>query len=397
MPDGESKAQVNPVKLPWFGTVILFVAVMVAALVRPLMPHGIVEYVLRLAGRPLSIDIGHGKFIRLVEEEHPQMDCQTTDLAWSPDGNILVTACSESLRAQSLDGNEIGKGPSPWPSSRHMQVLTNPFRLVYFGQSKDPSVRDPNLTVWDVQAGRSSTLPIEWSPIDDFGVDPDHDRVAVAHLSRQDVRLDVLALESGKATQTLQLSTAVCSMRWLPGAQALLLGGCDGVLRLADMTTGEIRELARPYTTVFPTGGSASGWVDGLVLSPDSKSVAIFKTGGGITPAPAAGTINMKTGQKWEESLGTTVEIRSIDDGRLLDRMPGPETGVVGLVWDPRDRFIAVAGRDALIIWQRKNGELASRTYEDPGIPHTLSLTNDGTRLALTTGRGVRIFQIQEH
>jgi WD40 repeat protein len=364
---------------------------MVAALVRPLMPHGVVEYVLRLAGRPLSIDIGHGRFIRLVEEAQLQMDCQNTDLAWSPDGNILVTACSQELRAQTLDGKEIGEAPAEWPSSLQMQVLTDPFRLAYLGQSEDPGVHHPNLTVWDVQAGRSSTLANELNPSDTFGVDQEQAQVAVAQLSKQKMSLNVISLESGKTTQSLPLT-----IRWLPGARALLLGGFDGALRLADMTTGEIRELAKPYTTVFPTGGSAWGRVDGLVPSPDGKSVAIFLTSGGIKPDPDTGTINMKAAQKWEEGLGTTVEIRSIDDGRLLDSMPGPETGVVGLVWDPRNRFIAVAGRDALIIWGRESGALAVRTYDDPGIPHRLSLTKDGTRLALTTGRGIRIFRIQE-
>jgi WD40 repeat protein len=396
MSDGKSTTQVNPPRLPWFATVILLVAVMVAALVRPLMPHGIVEYVLRLAGRPLTIDMGHDRFLRLVEEAPLQTGCQNTDLAWSPDGKIIVTACSQELRAQTSDGKEIGKGPAQLPSSQHMQVLTDPFRIAYLSQSEDHGVQQPNFTVWDVLAGRSSTLPIHLSPRDRFGVGQDQDRVAVVHMSRRDRSLRVLSLESGEVTQTLQMPTASCSLRWLPGAHALLLGGYDGVLRLADLTTGDIHELATPFTTVLPTGGSASGWVDGLVLSPDGKSVAIFKTSGGIKPDPDTGTIDMDAARKWDQTLGTTVEIRSVDDGKLLDKMPGPEAGVVGLVWDPHNRFIAVAGRDALILWQRRSGALAFRTYDDPGILHRLSITNDGTRLALTTSRGIRIFRIED-
>jgi hypothetical protein len=68
------------------------------------------------------------------------------------------------------------------------------------------------------------------------------------------------------------------------------------------------------------------------VLSPDSKSVAIFERGGVVRPAPGSNTIDQAAEIKWDEELGTTVEIRSIEDGRLLDRMPGKELGAVDLV-----------------------------------------------------------------
>jgi hypothetical protein len=94
--------------------------------------------------------------------------------------------------------------------------------------------------------------------------------------------------------------------------------------------------------------------------------------------------------------LGTGVEIRSIDDGRLLNRMPGRQSaGARNLAWDPLDRFIAVAGGDALYLWATRNGTVTLWTYDDPGIVHTLAVTNDGARLALTSANGVRIFRIE--
>jgi WD40 repeat protein len=396
MQDCKSATRAGTPRLPWFGTVIFLVAVMVAALVKPLMPHGIVEYALRQAGRPLSIDMGHGRSLRLEEEPPVLAGCQASDIAWRPDGKVLVTACSQELQAWTLDGSEIGKGPAMWPFSQHMQVLADPFRLAYFGRSGDAGVRRPVLTLWDVQAGVASTLPDQLSALDNFVVDQDHAQVAVTHMSRPGWELRILSLDRKEVTLTLQIPTAANALCWLPGSRALLLGGYDGVLRRVDITTGDIRELARPYTTAFPTGGGTSAMVDGLVLSPDGKSVAIFQTGGVITPDPGTGKIDVVAEQKWHATLGTTVEIRSVDDGRLLDRMPGPEAGVVGLVWDPMNRFIAVATRNALILWQRQSGALVVRTYGDPGILHRLSITNDGTRLGLTTARGVRIFRIKE-
>jgi len=277
-----------------------------------------------------------------------------------------------------------------------MQTLVDPFRLAYFGVSHDSGVREPFLTIWNIQTDTSSTLPIQLGSMDNFVVDQDHHRVALVHVAWPDKELRLVSLEGGEVTQTLHLPSAAHSMRWLPGSGALLLGGYDGVLRLADIATGELRELAKPYTISFPAGGGGNGDVDGLVLAPDGKSVAIFKTGGGVTPVPGTNKIDLVAEKKWEEALGTTVEIRSIDDGRLLDRMPGQELGVVDLAWDPRDRFIVIAGRDAMFLWQRQGGTQALRTYDDPGIVHKICITDDGSRLALTTSNGVRIFRIEE-
>jgi hypothetical protein len=80
-------------KLPWHGTIILLACVFFIALARPFMPHGIIEYALRMAGRPLSLNIGNGRTVTLVEERPILTNCQVADVRWSPDGTVLVTAC----------------------------------------------------------------------------------------------------------------------------------------------------------------------------------------------------------------------------------------------------------------------------------------------------------------
>jgi WD40 repeat protein len=279
-----------------------------------------------------------------------------------------------------------------------MQVLADPFRVAYLGASEEPTVRGKVLTIWNVGAGGVSTLPVSLEAWPVVAVDRDHARVAVADVLLRKAQVRLLSLDSVEITHTLQVPSWVQSLRWLPGSDELLMAGLDGVLRLADAATSDVRELARPYTTSFPGGGSEVGIVRGLVPAPGGRSVAIFSRGGGRLSIVAKSQADLAAA-KWEETLGTTVEIRSVDDGRLLDRMPGREAGVSDLAWDPQDRFIAVAGRDALYLWHRQGGAVAVMAYGgllSSGIAHSVAITNDGTRLALTTARGVRIFRIEE-
>jgi WD40 repeat protein len=279
-----------------------------------------------------------------------------------------------------------------------MQVLVDPFRVAYLGASEEPTVRGKALTIWNVGAGGLSTLPVRLEELPVVAVDQDHARVAVAGVLLRKAQVRLVSLDRGEITHTLQVPSWVQSLRWLPGSDELLMAGLDGVLRLADAATGDVRELARPYTTSFPGGGSEVGIVRGLVPAPGGRSVAIFSSGGGRLSIVAKSQADLAAA-KWEETLGTTVEIRSVNDGRLLDRMPGPEAGVSDLAWDPRDRFIAVAGRDALFLWHRQSATVVAMTYGGPmssSISHSVAITSDGTRLALTTAKGVRIFRIDE-
>jgi WD40 repeat protein len=396
MPEGTPTARTEPPRLPWYATVILLVAIMVVAVVRPWMPQGFVEFAFRLAGRPLSLEMGNGTSLTLIEEKPLTTGCQASALGWNPDGTALVTACPNDIQIWTRDGHEIGSRPAAFTYQQYIQVLVDPFRVAYFGASEEPTVRGKVLTIWNVGAGGLSTLPVrlEASPV--VAIDQDQVRVAVADVLLRKAQVRLLSLDGGEIANTLQVPSWVQSLRWIPGSDELLMAGLDGVLRLANVATGDVRELASPYTTSFPGGGSVVGIVRGLVTAPGGRSIALFGTGSLMS---IAGRADSTAAQKWEETLGTTVEIRSVNDGRLLDRMPGPEAGVSDLAWDPRDRFIAVAGRDALFLWHRQSATVVAMTYGGPmssSISHSVAITSDGTRLALTTAKGVRIFRIDE-
>ncbi len=361
----KAPARASP-KLPWWATCAVLVAVFCFSLLRPFAPLGPVDFLLRQIRWPLRLDIGEGRAVRLVEERRIQTTgCQPTAPHWRPDALALVVECPSSLQIWSLDGQLLGSTPAGagWPQ-KHLQILAEPFRIVYLRKASDASRDEAVLTSWDVPHDRTSTARAQAGPIDNFSVNQDQSRVALVSMTRSDPSIIVMALPGGRIERSIPVA-GTHALRWLPGTPDLLLGAVDGVLRRVDTATGEVREVSRP----------SRGILDGLVLAPDGKAVATF------------------------DPLGAGVDILSVAEGRLLDHLRGTETGAVqDLTWDPRDRFIAVAGHDALFLWNRRAGTVAARSYGGllGGGVHAICISDDGARLALTTATGLRIFRIKE-
>ena len=147
-PEEKSIATPEP-KLPWYGTAIILVIICIVALAKPFAPYGFTELALRIVGRPLSLDLGRGRSIRLIEETSINTRCQGSDLAWGPDGTVLVTACGTGLQAWTLDGRKLGEIPSNNAyAPQHIEILSNPFRIAY--------VAPPGITIWDVQSDENT-------------------------------------------------------------------------------------------------------------------------------------------------------------------------------------------------------------------------------------------------
>jgi WD40 repeat protein len=391
MSDGRPTARSEP-KLPWGGTVIALAAVMVLAVARPLMPHGIVEFVLRTAGVPLTLNIGDGRSVRLVKDRTFMTRCEE-ELQWSPDGTVLFAGCGSKVQAWTLDGDEREEHSAAMPLQR-IQALGDPLRLAYEAIPREAQGRDIGITIWNVLTGTQTTLPIPDLSL--FALAQERGRTLIAYSDSPFADLKLISLGSDSRPTTLPGLPLTCSVAWLPGDQGLLQGGYDGVLRRVDIATEMRLELAKPYATSFPKGGGDTGCVNGLALGPDGRSVAIFMGGGAVTPIPGTNTVDGNAEAMWEQALGNTVQIRSVDDGRLLARMPGEAMSVDDLVWDPLDRFIAVSNGDAVFLWHRQNGQVAIRSYDEAGLIHSLAICPDGSRLAVATGDSIQIFRIEE-
>jgi hypothetical protein len=183
-------------------------------------------------------------------------------------------------------------------------------------------------------------------------------------------------------------------MHWLPNTQTLLMGGIEGALFRADVETGQVSKLASPYFSALPEGASTSSAVEGLAVSPDGTEVAIYMGMGSIR-WPNSGSL--KEDEQWLARLGTAVEIRSIADGHLAARMPGASNfGGTDMVWDRRNRFIAVAGRDALAFWSPHREAVTFMAHGEIGRIVRFSENQAGTLLAVSGQNQLRLFRIEE-
>jgi hypothetical protein len=104
-----------------------------------------------------------------------------------------------------------------------------------------------------------------------------------------------------------------------------------------------------------------------------------------------------KEDEQWLAGLGTAVEIRSIADGHLAARMPGASNfGGTDMVWDRRNRFIALAGHDALAFWSPHREAVTFMAHGESGGVIRFSEKQAGTLLAVSGHNQLRIFRIEE-
>jgi hypothetical protein len=98
----------EPPKLPWFATIIILAVIFIVALIKPFAPYGFAEFGSRILGRPLALDLGQGRSVRLTEERAINPACQNLmDLRWKPDGAAIVADCINDLHVWTLDGHQL--------------------------------------------------------------------------------------------------------------------------------------------------------------------------------------------------------------------------------------------------------------------------------------------------
>jgi hypothetical protein len=355
--------------LPWIWTYSLLALVVVVALVRPFAPNGYSELLRRTAGVPPTLALENGHTARLIEERALEPRCGLLDLGWGGPSELILD-CTGSLQVWTPDGRLVAKIATPNRLSiSHMHVLRNPLRVAYIGPSGQGGSGHNVLNIWNV----SSDVVSSFDEVDanglTFSVDSTNARISMRGASNYEIW--IASLNDQRVQQKVSIPDRFFSLQWLPGQDALLFGTFNGGLFTANTKNGVVRKLAQIYA-------ADRGLVDGLAPSPDGKAVVTFETLG----APV---------------VGTGVEVRSTNDGRLLSQMPGTANiGAREVAWDPLDRFIVCSARDTLILWNWRSGDRALMTIGELGSIAHFSINADGSALALADRGVIRIFRIQE-
>jgi WD40 repeat protein/serine/threonine protein kinase len=282
-------------------------------------------------------DLETGRFEEL--EGHTN---QVWTLGFSPDGSVLASG-SHDTTVRLWD---LGHGAK----STVLRDHTGPVGGLAFdarGKTLVTVAYDGTARVWQHPWDRPSR-PIVVPMSHDVAISPDGRTIALGGMDRV-VRL--VNVSSGEVERELRGQGAeVTVVAFSPDGSKLASAGDDGSVRIWDATNGET-------WSVLP--GDRQG-IHGLDVSPDGRSLAT---------AASSGTIAL-----WD------VRARRRAEGRALE---GHRGAVRAAVFAPRGGIVASAGEDGSIrIWDSTRGEVIAVLQGHTDAVTALGFSPSGRRLA---------------
>jgi eukaryotic-like serine/threonine-protein kinase len=144
------------------------------------------------------------------------------------------------------------------------------------------------------------------------------------------------------------LMQRVEALIWLPDGNSIAAGGDDALVRIWNVTNGEIRRIYRGH----------ADWVITVACSPDGKYIA-------------SGS-NDQTVQVWEVTTGRQVVIYR-----------GHSGGIGSVAWSPDGKYIASASFDATVqIWEAATGRAVFSYPGHTDAVYTVAWSPDGQLIA---------------
>ncbi len=295
----------------------------------------------------------------------------TASLAFGPRGELLATGQAASSSGSDQTAAPLiqlwdGKGVLVREMAGHTGTIAsltfNPDGRILASGSTDGTVR-----VWDTATGQPLyTLEGHYGGITRVIFSPDGERL-ISLGEAGDVR--VWAIRSGQLVGTLNGHVQALRGFALAPDGSAAAGSADGLVRIWDPTTAEVRRVLEAHT----------GHVESLAFSPDGR---ILATGG------EDGAVRL-----WDAGDGRLL--------RALDRLPGTAWS---LAFSPDGRTLATGGDDTagVELWDAASGErlraLPAGDQEPPYEVWSLAFSPDGRYLAAASSgvdSRIRVWDVQ--
>lgn len=332
-----------------------------------------------------------------VVREFPTHDGQVNDVAFSPDGQTLV-----SVGGQYQANPRFEPGPAgPW-----MTTIT----VTKDGQATTRSAPASEVRCWDVATGKPLAAlagPRYW--VETVQFTPDGSRlITVGGVAGKPGEVRVADFAGVPPRAEFAAGTGLTSGRFSPDGATFAAGGADGSLTLRDVTrlragdaTG-MRVLAAHGGPVRALAWSADGKLlvtggdDGVVKvwdpkqdQPERAKHVLDRPVSGVAVAPDGSRIAAAAGPAKGKADGM-LGVWKTSDGSEQFRMKNLDAPARGVAFTADGQLLAcVAAEPALRVFDAKSG-LPVRTLGASTVGRGLALSADGSRVGLAAqGTGV--------
>lgn len=210
--------------------------------------------------------------------------------------------------------------------------------------------------------------------------------------------------------QPLQAFTTVESIAWAEGSRVLLIGDRSAISAW-DVTSGKMLQRLRSDALNYNVALSSR---DGsrVITSGDYRQTTI-REWPGLTETPPT-----KRNDAFNTGFGMRYRVALSDDGKYLAQLVTKRSGqgllrvldcdsgellferenrhIRAMTWDPKNRFLVVGEERGTIIFLTLENELIRRgiKLEPVAKPISLSMSQDGERLMVSTWHSVAVYQI---
>ena len=318
----------------------------------------------------------------------------TGSVEWSPDGASLAIAGDNEthLTFVTPSGNVLHSVPVELTASHSLLLLSGTSRFVF--SPYRPANRDSTLAMADAGSGRT-LLEV---PGPQPGKDPSFNRAYHLAVS-SDQKLAAVSFfwtnnvliyrtDDWKVLCRINIDRVPQGLLFFPDNRRVVIAAKPSVFFIVDAIAGTVlNKIKVPNTGDDPKHFPQSTSASAMAVSPDQTELLIGTWVTFLTPS--TDDIPMK-----DEPHGA-VQILRIKDGASTASFDWAQPGIYGAAWDSKGHYVAfIDGRD-LYLWQPAR---PSPSYVKVGFPEnvgSLSMTSDGSRIAVATERHVIVFQVE--
>jgi WD40 repeat protein len=319
-------------------------------------------------------------------------------VTWSSDGSALaaVSNFGQAFTVWDRTGHLInqftrhGGGPTLWGS---LAFVNGSSELVFPPPADVPD--SSSFSIWEIGSGQITRTLDGPQPEKGllnravhFMTSPDEDLLAVslaeAKLSEKNVV--VYDTRSWRVLQSTKVDIGVMSLCVFGRGQLLGLGSLnhERLLVLDTKSGGVVSEIQAYEESKY--GSIALNAVAG---SSDGELIMV-----GAGAATLRGPFNRTPEQlAWQKSI-EPVRMFRVKDHAQIGSLAVGELPIRQAKWDPKGRFVAfIDGSRGLFLWAPWAHEGYQR-IELPSLSLSLAIAPDGSAIAVTTDKGVRVFSV---